>query len=270
MNLIVAVCLILNLFFENGKGHSYNLGDCPAVEPMQDFDMNRMLGIWYAVQKTSTASSCVIYNFTRTNEPYEYDLEQYSQHFAIGLTPLKHEYKYTGKLHVPDKAVPAKMFAKFPLNFLGSASYVVFATDYDTFAGIFTCQKLAFARRESATILSRRRTLDKMYIDKIRSKLSSYGVDPFELSPISQENCPKNLTEGVNINIDDDTFSAHSIANTFRKAGEKIGDGFEYVANGAKKVFGKGSNNSGEKEDFINQNVQNYPMTPNPHAEWLP
>lgn len=49
----------------------------------------------------------------------------------------------------------------------GSASYTVFATDYDTFGAIFTCQKLAFANRQSATILSRKKTLDKMYLDKV-------------------------------------------------------------------------------------------------------
>lgn len=40
-------------------------------------------------------------------------------------------------------------------------------TDYDTFAGIFTCQKLAFAHRQSATLLSRTKDLDKLYVDKV-------------------------------------------------------------------------------------------------------
>lgn len=56
----------------------------------------------------------------------------------------------------------------------GSASYTVFATDYDTFGAIFTCQKLAFANRQSATILSRKKTLDKMYLDKV----SPWGPTP--------------------------------------------------------------------------------------------
>lgn len=55
----------------------------------------------------------------------------------------------------------------------GSASYTVFATDYDTFGAIFTCQKLAFANRQSATILSRKKTLDKMYLDKVSPRGST-------------------------------------------------------------------------------------------------
>ena len=55
------------------------------------------------------------------------------------------------------------------LGVAGSAAYTVFATDYDNYAGIFTCQKLTFAHRQSATILSRRRDLDKIYLDKVCS-----------------------------------------------------------------------------------------------------
>lgn len=40
-------------------------------------------------------------------------------------------------------------------------------TDYETFAGIFTCQRLAFAHRQSATLLSRTKDLDKMFVDKV-------------------------------------------------------------------------------------------------------
>jgi apolipoprotein D and lipocalin family protein len=50
----------------------------------------------------------------------------------------------------------------------GSASYIVFMTDYETYAGVFTCQKMGFAHRQSASILSRSPRLDKMYVDKVR------------------------------------------------------------------------------------------------------
>lgn len=42
-------------------------------------------------------------------------------------------------------------------------------TDYNNYAGVFTCQKLAFAHRQSASILSRLPNLDKMYVDKVRA-----------------------------------------------------------------------------------------------------
>lgn len=173
-------------------------------------------------------------------EPGEYFIQQLSQHFALGLTPLKHEYSYTGRLTVPDPDVPAKLRVRFPLSVAGSASYTVFATDYVTFAGIFTCQKIGFAHRRSATLLSRTRSLDKIYLDKLRSRLASFSVDPFDLSLINQTGCPKIQEEdkGWNIDINPETFSAHNVAQTVRKAGEKIGDGVEVAINASKKVGG--------------------------------
>ncbi|KAJ8974504.1 hypothetical protein NQ317_012995 [Molorchus minor] len=220
-----------------------------------------MLGIWYVIQKTSTASSCIVYNITRTDEPGEYNIEEISQHFLLALTPLKHGYHYKGTLKVPEPSVPAKMTVKFPLSVAGSSSFTVFMTDYDTYAGIFTCQKLTFANRQSATILSRTRTLDKIYIDKIRSRLSFAQVDPFELSIINQNGCPKNLTEGYNININDETISAHAAADVIRKAGDKIGDGVEYISGKAKDVY-----NRATADDVKPARLTEVP----PDVEWLP
>lgn len=128
-------------------------------------------------------------------------------------------------------------------------------TDYDNFAGIFTCQKVTFAHRQSATLLSRTKELDKIYVDKVsvanrrpigltnnafipqmRNRLSSFNVNPFDLSIINQTGCPKDTEEAYHIHVDDDTFSAASIAGAVRKAGEKLGDGVEWTIEAGKKV----------------------------------
>nr|XP_012141349.1 PREDICTED: uncharacterized protein LOC100877208 isoform X3 [Megachile rotundata] len=194
--------------------------------------------IWYVIQKTTTASKCITYNYTRGEEPGEYIITQDSDHPVLGLTPLKHEYHYTGKLTVLDPSTAARMQVHFPLSIAGSASHVVFLTDYENYAGIFTCQKLAFAHRQSATILSRRRELDKSYVDKIRERLSYYGVDPFDLSIISQTGCPRG-NNTLDINIDPNTFTAENFGNAVRKAGEKLGDGVQWVASAGSKVYHK-------------------------------
>lgn len=59
---------------------------------------------------------------------------------------------------------------------------------------------------------------------QVRSRLVSVQVDPFELSLINQKDCPRNLTAGVNIDINDDTISAKAAAGVIRKAGEKLGE----------------------------------------------
>ncbi|KAG4068863.1 hypothetical protein HA402_005011 [Bradysia odoriphaga] len=265
-------CLVLFFVFavsDKSNAHTYHSGECPLVEPMSGFDMSQFLGIWYAVQKTSTASSCLIYNITRGSEPGEYLIEQTSQHFALGLTPLKHEYSYTGEITVPHRDVPAKMQVKFPLNVAGESSFTVFMTDYLTYAGIFSCQKVAFTHRQSATLLSRTRTLDKMYIDKMRTRLASHSVDPFDLSIISQTDCPKDASEGYNIHIDPDTFSAANVANVFRKAGEKIGDGVEWTIDATKKAYNKLTNSTPVTDAENKDKIMHQPQTGEQDAEWV-
>lgn len=59
----------------------------------------------------------------------------------------------------------------------------------------------------------------------MRTKLSSFGVDPYDLSIISQRECPAHENaDGVNINIDPETFSSHNIGQAVRKTGGAIGE----------------------------------------------
>lgn len=50
----------------------------------------------------------------------------------------------------------------------GRATFEVFSTDYQTYAGVFTCQDLMFMRRQSATMLSRTRSMSQDIIKKVR------------------------------------------------------------------------------------------------------
>lgn len=63
-------------------------------------------------------------------------------------------------------------------------------------------------------------------------------MDPFDLSIVNQTGCPKDTTDGYNIHIDQDTFSASNIGGVVRKAGEKLGDGVEWTIEASKKVGG--------------------------------
>ncbi|CAK9800566.1 Apolipoprotein D [Anthophora quadrimaculata] len=270
MKMLLSISLLAGCFVL-ATSHTYHLGDCPLVEPIQGFQMNKFLGVWYVIQKTSTASKCITYNYTRGEEPGEYILTQDSNHPIIGLTPLKHEYHYTGELTVPEPSVPGRMQVRFPLSISGSASHVVFSTDYQNYAGIFTCQKLMFTNRQSATILSRHRELDKSYVDKLREKLSYYGVDPFDLSNIPQTGCPRGNST-LDINVDPNTFSAENIGNVVRKAGQKLGDGVQWVASAGSKVYHKlvGSEEKETNKPEANTRSSNNEIYGAETIEWLP
>lgn len=272
---MMAICAIVCSLVTLAAGHTYKTGECPPVEPMSDFDMKKFLGVWYVIQKTGTASTCVIYNITKGEDPGEYAIEQLSQRAPLSIGPFKHEYSYTGKLTVTDRDVPARMTVRFPLSVAGTAKFVVFMSDFNTYAGVFSCQKIPLGHRQSSTILSRTRDLDKIYVDKIRNRLASFSVDPFDLSIINQTGCPKEGEAGWNIHVDSNTFSAKNIANVFRKAGEKIGDGFEYAVNAGKKIYNQYTDSSKEEATSNNNNnngrrAERLTVSQEPDAEWLP
>jgi len=265
MNSKAWIFVALFAFCELAAGHKYKSGECPQVEPMQGFDMRKFLGVWFAIQKTSTASECVVYNISQV-EPGQYLIQQLSQDYLIGLAPVLHRYSYTGELDVKDVDVPAKLIAKFPLNVLpGDAIFKVFMTDYENYAGIFTCQKLPVSHRQSATILSRSKDMDKAYVDKIRTRLNSYGVDAFDLSIINQSNCPSLSRETkINIDIRPETFSSENIGKWVRKAGEKIGDGVEWTVDKAKMIYRKVSGSYDERKENANK------LTEGEKPVWMP
>lgn len=99
-----------------------------------------------------------------------------------------------------------------------------------------------------------------MVLDKLHTKLIAAKIDPFELSIINQKNCPNNLTDAYNININDDTISAHAAAEVIRKAGAKIGDGVEYLSGKTKEAYHK----------YVDKDGKTVTVTPDPNSEWLP
>ena len=169
----------------------------------------------------------------------------------------------------------------------GTASYTVFSTDYENYCAIFTCQKLPVGHRLSISILSKKRTLDKTYMDKVTGpsrpsrsvvthgviirqvlqQIASYGVDPYDLSIIRQRDCPDIYKgAGHSISIDDDTFTSKSLAGVVKKAGEKLGDGIEYVAEGGKKLYNR---LLGDDDEATNEHTRGKTIAEE-DSEWLP
>lgn len=51
----------------------------------------------------------------------------------------------------------------------GKGDYVVYDTDYDTYAAIYECQQLSsLMHRKSASILSRTPSLDQTFVNRVR------------------------------------------------------------------------------------------------------
>jgi len=224
--LILSMMAVLMLHIAPSSSHTMGLGSCPRVSPIKDFDMDKFMGEWYVIQKFATSSSCMKYNFTRGSDE-KLRLIQTKQHFVLDKIGVDHIYTYTGVLNIPDQDNAARMRVKFPLNLAGDAEFLVYMTDYENYAGIFTCQKILFGHTKSATILSRKPTLDKAVVNQLRQRLEEEGVDPSDFSEVDQAKCITKDDANFNVKIDDKTFSGGSVAGVVKKIGGAIKSGID-------------------------------------------
>jgi apolipoprotein D and lipocalin family protein len=112
--------------------------------------------------------------------------------------------------------------------------------------------------------LSRTKDIERAYVDKIRNKLQSAGVNIFDLSIINQANCPKITGESrINVDINPDTFSSQNIGSWVRTAGEKIGDGVEWAVDKTKKIYKTVTGDSNENSSERNSRLSEKPA-------WMP
>merc|ERR1712215_114084 len=189
------------------SAHEYFPGQCPNFTPMSGFDWDQFsTGVWFVTQKFATKSTCLTYEF-KTDEMGFKSIEQVRQLPYTDRVALDHEYIYTGKLYAPQESSPAKMIVRFPLNVVGSSSFTVMDTDYDTHAMVCTCQDVdlffTYVHRRSCSILQRQAEeypeITKKMKDFIDSQIENASHD-FDV--IKQEGCEHGKEKVLNIDVD--------------------------------------------------------------------
>merc|ERR1712066_233063 len=199
--LVVIVCSVSTL------GHEYFPGQCPNFTPMSGFDWGKFsTGVWYVTQKFATKSSCLTYQF-KTDDLGFKSIEQVRQLPYSERVGLDHEYIYTGKLYSPQESTPAKMIVRFPLNVLGSSSYIVMDTDYDSYAMVCTCQDmdlfLTYTHRRSCSILQRDPDEDAGVTENMSALLDGQIEEAsHDFDRIKQDGCEYNKEKVLNIDVD--------------------------------------------------------------------
>jgi len=224
---ITFALVTLGLSVISVQSHTMGMGACPRIQPMKPFDMAKFKGSWYVIQKFSTSSTCLKYNFADGADG-KMRLIQSSQHYALDAVGVD-DFTYTGVLTIPDSADPARMKVKFPLNVAGEADYFIYKTDYDTYGVVYSCQKILVGHTKSMSILARTPTLDQAILDQIRSQIRDDGMDPSDFSKIDHSNCANN-DGNFKVKIDDKTFTSGSMANVAKKVGETVGSSIDRAA----------------------------------------
>ncbi|XP_047740772.1 uncharacterized protein LOC108677745 [Hyalella azteca] len=174
-------------------GHDWALGACPSVKPVDNLAVDKFLGLWYVIEQFDTSSLCL----TMVRWP----LSQYIR-------------------------------VRWPLNLAGKGDYIVFDTDYTHYAGIYECQAVtSLMHRKSASILSREPTLSPDYVDRVKRRLTSFGIDLRHLDRISHEGCRSKADADVNLHVDGDT-----LTNVMSGARDGIEDAANTFINGIRGI----------------------------------
>lgn len=185
-------------------GHELYPGKCPDFNPMKEFNWEKFSSnVWYVTQKFDTKSTCLTYEFKTDNLGFK-SVEQIRQLPFKDAVGIDHDYKYTGKLFVPQESVPSKMIVRFPLNAIGSASYVVVDTDYDNYGLLCTCQAMDLfittAHRISCSILQRTAQEDESISQKLTNLVPEKYLHDFD--KIDHTACEYNREKAWNIDVD--------------------------------------------------------------------
>ncbi|XP_027230074.1 apolipoprotein D [Penaeus vannamei] len=183
------------------EGHKFKFGNCKDYSPVANFQPGKMNGTWYVIKKVATTSTCmsVIYNNTANY------MEMREIRTPASITPFNIILTNIGKLTQKGNN-PAVMNLKWEnvISNVLKTTYTVVDTDYTSYAIDAECQSLYFARRESATILSRTPTMDPELVKELEKKLVNEGIDTKSLNPIDQSNCFEPQEVDYNIVVDED------------------------------------------------------------------
>jgi len=207
--------------------HDWNFGGCPSVRPMPNFDLERFLGSWYAIEQYDTDSTCLRFTYERAS-PTRLFVTKTRELPGLDSVGLQHN-TYTGVLDIPDAGNEARMRVKWPLNIAGKGDYTVYDTDYTSYAAVYDCQQLSpLMHRKNAAILSRTPTADAFLVSELKTKLSGQGVESRHFSAISQSGCAPPKPTDSTTNVGPDT-----IPNLFNTARDELGDAAKDIGDAA-------------------------------------
>jgi len=120
-------------------------------------------------------------NITQTGDDY---------YIGESFEPMGLGLHQKGKVAFVEGQPESVMKVKYPITApLGDQNYWVIMTDYESYAAVWSCQRVLWGHRESAQIMSRKPNLDIQVVQKIRKRFESFGINEHYFSVIDQTRC---------------------------------------------------------------------------------
>ncbi|KAK9869271.1 hypothetical protein WA026_003024 [Henosepilachna vigintioctopunctata] len=166
------------------------LGKCPVVnEVQQNFDVNRYLGTWIAIEKYFTifeaGRKCVEAVYTAS------DNATFSLHNQMTGMITHKPFTMDGYALAAGLPSEAKLSIHFtsPVPFVGP--YWILGTDYDSYAVVWSCTNVIGFNIQLAWVLTRDRNYPQEALDKAHAIFDRNNLSRKMLYKLDQTNCPK-------------------------------------------------------------------------------
>ncbi|KAJ0180274.1 hypothetical protein K1T71_003678 [Dendrolimus kikuchii] len=186
--LFIVLCAILKGAVSNG------LGQCPYYPPLPNYDIQRMTGTWYEVERSfylvEISASCTELNVTLNERGY----------FLITINTIN---RWTGSpsttygLGIP--SYNGSSIFRYKLNnrmpyiigrlLPGAGQYNILFTDYEKFALVWSCTSVSLAHTDRIWVLGRQREIDAPVRAQIYAIMAELHLDPDRLFITKNTNC---------------------------------------------------------------------------------
>ncbi|XP_045785713.1 apolipoprotein D-like [Maniola jurtina] len=179
---------------------STGLGRCPIYPQLPDYDITRMTGTWYEVERSfhlmEIAASCTELDVMLNDRGYliitvntiNRWTGSHSTSHGLGIPSHEGSSSFRYKLN---NRMPYIIGRLLP----GAGQYNVLFTDYDNFAILWSCTNFSVAHSDRMWVLGRQRDMEAALRAQVYGILQALRLDPDRLILAKNHNCSVTDTE---------------------------------------------------------------------------